>query len=623
MPAYKHTHFEPLKSDPHRHLIASFDTEGNGLPDGFVCGSVVCGSGNHLFYNRASMLEFLLSPALRNTWIFAHNLDYDLGVLTGGDMTPFNITFNGSSILWAEYYDEHKHKRLFLDSLNLFPGARVEDLGLDVGKMKLELHPFLKQWLIDGKPLEPLDRDDQWRVTSYCLRDAEIIFDAVSQLQEELMSLGGELHPTVSGCSMDLFRRKFMQASWPIVDENINRLARQAYYGARCEPYRLGRVSGVNGYDYSSLYPSIMSQAQFPHPGKIVQEIQPNQYHHLLKRDGIAQVSVFIPDHISPPLPVRVDRKLFFPSGQASGCWTLSELRNACDSGVEILSCDWILFSYQTFNPFVDFIESLYKLRVLHAQDSKLKERFFKLLMNSAYGRYGLNPDNTLTDLVPIRKQEDFETYRGGYFYLWRGYPYILYPRSQTGQPAYANALIASYISAGARIKMHGQITANLEGLCYTDTDSLWTSGEIASSSGLGQLRKTHSNLDLWVVAPKEYAVFSGEHLEAAYAKGIPSQYQMTYLKEGKAVFKQPNTIRDSVKRNLTPAEWAMRLKTSQQTWPKRAPILDRPVERSYFETRAWTVEELRQTLEHWQPESQAEGWYRALLEPGQAESGG
>lgn len=620
MPTFKRTHFEPLKSDPHRHLIAALDTEGNGLENGFVCGAVVCGSGNHIFYNRAAMLEFLLSPALRNHYIFAHNLDYDLGVLTGGDMTPFNITFNGSSILWAEYHDDHKHKRLFLDSLNLFPGASVDELGKDVGQWKLELHPFLKQWLIDGKPLAALDKDDQWRITSYCLRDAEIIFEAVGQLQDELNSLGGELKPTVSGCSMDLFRRKFMKSAWPIVDENINRLARQAYYGARCEPYRLGRVTGVNGYDYSSLYPSIMATAQFPHPGKIVQEIQPNQYRHLLKRDGVAQVSVRIPESVCPPLPIRVDKKLFFPSGTTKGVWTLSELRTACETGTEILSCDWILFSYQTFNPFTDFIESLYKLRVLHAQDSKLKERFFKKLMNSAYGRYGLNPDSGLTDLVPIRKQEDFETYRGGYFYLWRGYPYILYPRPQTGQPAYANALIASYISAGARIKMHGQITANIEGLCYTDTDSLWTSGEIASSSGLGQLRQTAANLDLWVVAPKEYAVFSGEHLEHAYAKGIPDQYKLTYIKEGQVSFKRPNTLKESVQRNLTPAEWAMRLKTTQQTWPKRAPLFDRPVERAYFETRPWQLEELRQTLEHWQAESHSEEWYRGLLTLGQPE---
>jgi len=594
----KNTYFFPLSSKPRRHTIATFDTEGNGSPNGFVCAAVCSDGGDYSFSTRSETLEFLISARLRNSWIVSHNLEYDLGVLTAGDLRRFRCLFVNSRILYAEYRDEHNHTWKFVDSTNLFPGASVKELGEMVGTPKLDLPPHVQAHLNAGRPLTDLDPPDRYLVTRYNLIDAQILREAVGVLQDELHALGGELKTTISGCSMDLFRRKFMRHPWSVVPPEINAMARQGYYGARVEPYAIGRVSGVNGYDVSSLYPSIMSTANYPHPGALSFETYPFNYSRLLDKEGVAMVLMDIPEIDPPPLPVRVNKHLFFPTGLNKGVWTTGEIRHAIANGATLLSCDWLCWSGLTFNPFEEFINTLYNMKVLSASDSPVKVQVYKALLNHSYGRFGINPEGGLQELVSIDEDTDLSTMQGGEFYLLNGWPYILNRLAQDEQPPYANAFFAAQITANARIKMHGLIKEYLNDLIYTDTDSLWSTDTISTSPGLGELRETHSALDLLVLAPKEYAVFSGEHLVEVRAKGIPHDHKLEYITNGQATFERPIKIQEALNTDQQFATWREVHKQRQDSWPKRSPVLGSKAQLGYFQTRPWSSAELKYFLQ-------------------------
>jgi hypothetical protein len=592
MPA-RAEYFKPLTRAPSPRKLAAFDCEGIGGRDGFVCGAVVSDSGRFSFTDRAAMLDYLTGPDLRGCWIYAHNLEYDLGVLTGGDLARFTCLFAGTRLLWAEARDEHGHKWRLLDSGNLFVGDTVADLGGMVGLAKLALRPDLEKYVRAGAPLFELARPDRVQILDYNLRDAEIVYQAVTLLQEELLSLGGALQATAAGVSMDLFRRKYMAFPWPAVHPALNDLGRMAFYGSRCEPYRLGRVEGVNGYDLSSAYPAAQAELDFPHPAHLVMDSSADGRASRLEREGVSFCHVLVPDVAAPPLPVHCGVHLFFPTGRMSGAWTHNELRHAVECGVTIDKIHWSLWSPISFSPFHDFLESLYARRVMHASSGDLRERVCKLLMNSSYGRFGLNPEEGLSVLQPLVPPVDWSRYEGADLRLVNGWPYALMPLASRGQPAYVNTLIAAYVTAGVRVKMHRYLEQYAGQLVYTDTDSLFLDGEMDTAPGLGKWHQTLKERDMLVVAPKEYAVFSGESLLDAHAKGVPDSEAAYYLLFGTAAFRSPMGIKEALYRDGVVSEWVKRVRERKGAWPKRPPVYPPQGETDYLETRPWAYSEI------------------------------
>jgi hypothetical protein len=607
-------YLRPLKRAAKPHPLAAFDVEGIGGAGGFVCGAVVSDLGRYQFSDPAELLAYLTSPELRGYWLFAHNAEYDLCVLTGGDLRAFSCLFVGTRFLWAETQDLHGHKWKIVDSGNIFAGDSIRDLGRMVDLPKLDLHPRLEQALRSGTQLSELPPADAAQVQAYNLRDADILYLALETLQEELLSLGGELHPTAAGISMDLFRRAYLKIPWPTPHPALNDLARSAYYGARTEPYRLGRVPGVNGYDVSSLYPAVQRDAQFPDPAFLVVESETDGRAQRLEREGVSYCSVSVADCEVPPLPVHCKEHLFFPTGKMTGAWTHLELRHALDHGATIEKIHWSLWSTRTFNPFTTFIDDLYRRKVMHAASGDLRARVFKLLLNSSHGRFGINPDTSLNVLQPIAPPVDWDRLPPGELKMIGDYPYLLAETGSGAQPVYTNVLIAATVTAAARVKMHGYLERYREILAYTDTDSLWCAGEVEMGEGLGEFRQTQKERDLWVVAPKEYAVFSGEALREAHVKGIPDAEAAYYLAFGKAAFRSPLSMHEAFRQGWGAATWVQRLRERRGAWPKRPPDEAIGFQDGWWPTRPWAFQEIDSLVRSGRPAPAA--WPQ---DPGQA----
>jgi hypothetical protein len=597
--------FKPLTRRPSARKIAAFDCEGVGGEYGFTCGAVVSEAGKFSFTDRAAMLDYLTSADLRGHWIYAHNLEYDMGVLTAGDLARFSCLFAGTRLLWAETRDAHGHKWRLLDSGNLFVGQSVADLGAMVGLAKQFLRPDLESYVRAGAPIWELCQADRVQILDYNLRDAEIVYQAVLTLQDELMSLGGQLQATAAGVSMDLFRRAYMDYPWPAVHPALNDLGRMAFYGARCEPYRLGHVEGVNGYDISSAYPAVQAELDFPHPSHLVMDSSADGRSARLEHEGVSFCDVRVPSMAVPPLPMHCGLHLFFPTGRMSGAWTHNELRHAVSAGVVIDKIHWSLWSPISFSPFHDFMESLYARRMLHASSGDARAAVCKLLMTSSYGRFGMNPAEGLSVLQPLVPPVDWQKFAGADLRLVQGWPYALVPLDDRPQPAYVNTLIAATVTAGVRVKMHSYLEKYARELVYTDTDSLFLDGRMDTSHGLGAWRQTMTERDMLVVAPKEYAVFSGESLLRAHAKGVPDSEAAYYLLFGRAAFRSPMGIKEAVYRDGIISEWVKRVRERKGAWPKRPPAYPQAHALDYLETRPWDYAEIATLVRSGRPQPQ------------------
>lgn len=114
---------------------------------------------------------------------------------------------------------------------------------------------------------------------------------------------------------------------------------------------------------------------------------------------GRVEAYVDCPSDINRPfLPYRNKNKtLVFPTGQFVGVYYSEELKFARSLGYNIIPLRGYLFEKKP-SPFSDFITSVYEKR----QEAKKKgddamAYVYKILMNSLYGRFGINPESTIT----------------------------------------------------------------------------------------------------------------------------------------------------------------------------------------------------------------------------------
>ena len=593
--------FKPLKSQPTEHSIMAFDIEGAGGPAGFVCGTIVSGYTYNFFVDRAEMWECLKEYARAGFWIFSHNLEYDLPILTDDELWRGDLIFTKGGILYAEYH--HRDKKIrFYDSANLFPRWSIASIGDMINLPKLKLPEKIMQKLAHGDHWTSFDLFEQKKVEKYCARDSEIVYRAIMTMQELTLNLGGELHATIAGIAMDVYRRKFLKWPWPAIGPETNRTARQAYYGGRTENFAYGRMYNAQMYDVTSLYPYVQSKLRFPHPRYLTVDVTPRPAGEWWNWEGVANVTVKIPDTFIPPLPYRHEDRLFFPTGIVESTWTIWELREALLRGVQLQEVHWVIGSKTTFNPFVDYVDQLFGLRNAYLDEHSPKANLVKLILNSLYGRFGIDTDQGLMRMMPILSDTDLEPLHGWVTREIGGYLVAVGQIDTMRYPPYANAFFAAQIASAARIQLLDALELQGERSAYCDTDSIITSGTMETSDQLGGWREETKNATVDLHGPKEYVLYEDLMPPKYVVKGIPHYEAEQYIHTGKANFYRAVSIREAINRNLEPADWARVFYTRRMNYPKRMilnPFAMREWE--FTSTRPWHYSELPHAVEQQQ----------------------
>jgi hypothetical protein len=231
---------------------------------------------------------------------------------------------------------------------------------------------------------------------------------------------------------------------------------------------------------------------------------------------GFVECEVDIPDTCYlPPLPYRDESsgKLLFPCGRFSGVWAWSELKLLLDPLVDgaILNVKRSVW-YEKKSLFFDFVKELYAYRdktsAVYEEGLALVS---KLMMNSLYGKFGMNEDRReILVLGPGESAPEGATFprlEDGEDDITSKVVYV----EKRVSPPYIIPQISAQITALARVRLwHFMADVLRQGgkLYYCDTDSLITNlSNLRCSSELGELKNEYpgETLTVELVGPKMY----------------------------------------------------------------------------------------------------------------------
>jgi hypothetical protein len=245
----------------------------------------------------------------------------------------------------------------------------------------------------------------------YCEQDTIVLYKILEKFHNEIYSMfkiDFSKYPTLPALSFGIYRANFMPKNTiaKILGSHHYSL-KKGYYGGITEAYKPYGKS-IKSYDVNSLYPSVMHDFEMP-VGKPIYFL--GDIHQDIKEKipfGFFRVKVEAPIKLlCPALPLKFKtsqgKRTIFPVGKWESWYFSEEIRNKLQYGYKFEILEGYLFNKK--NIFYDFIELLYKIKSSYNSDEP-KYIISKLLMNSLYGRFGLNPEERETVIASDEESE-------------------------------------------------------------------------------------------------------------------------------------------------------------------------------------------------------------------------
>jgi hypothetical protein len=489
--------------------------------------------------------------ARRRLTVWACNAEYDLINLFGGEcLGKLNtLQYVSSGLLRATNTQRHI---TFLDTLRHWPMS-VEQMGGYLGLAKLEAD-FLS--------------------VEYCRRDTEIVWHFVDAMLDRYRALGLVVKSTLPSMALQLFQKKFFRKPFTVLPSFLVEKYREGYYGGRVEVYRFGYVEGpIRHYDVNSLFPSVMVDGAFPRLEQYANTRNPDW-----NKEGMAELTITVPEMEYPPLPMRGAEDMVYPWGTMRGMWPYPEIRQALADGATIKRVHAAYEHERGPTPFRSYVEYCYqqRSRSQHEMDNVV----WKLFMNSLYGKFGQRAELDMIYDDQFMKIESEPS------------------------PA-ANVIWAAYVTCLARLRLLSYLRQTTA-CYYTDTDSLFTPDLLPVSKELGMLKLEGVYTGMEAKGNKMYAVdlapeevaklpakeqmrFHADRGDGSLtrykAKGVMkaevkdgklvSDAARDFIRTGRAVFRKPIRFRESRRVLLTPNLWVEMEKRREAVYTKRRLFAD------------------------------------------------
>lgn len=323
--------------------------------------------------------------------------------------------------------------------------------------------------------------------------------DLINYLRQDILILGGvmlkaqELNwskyhidiedvMTLSSLSMKIFRQNYLDDESFYIHlptRNQDTFIRRGYYGGHADVYK-PYGENLYYYDVNSLYPYIMKS--YPMPCGIPVCKNNLESVELDSLFGFIEAFVVCPINISRPFLPYKDKTgtLVFPTGKFVGVFYSEELKFARDLGYHIIPLRGYLFEKKA-SPFKGFVSHLYESRLESKKSGdEAMTYIYKILMNSLYGRFGMNPESTVTEICNQNKYEELmkkDSFQSAdkltdHYYIVN---YIINSSIADYYDWKASKMSAVHLSAAitacARIHMYPYISR--PDCYYTDTDSI------------------------------------------------------------------------------------------------------------------------------------------------------
>lgn len=295
---------------------------------------------------------------------------------------------------------------------------------------------------------------------------------------------------------------------------------RPFYYGGRVECFESGHLPGAwSCHDVNSMYPYVM--ANFDHPTGTGFAFTTARRPVLQgERPGFA----FVDCTSRGALPLRQDDgKLEFPHGRHTFSCTLHELRKAYQLGlvrIHRIESAWVASEFSRFGDFV----SVFSGEKIQAKrdGNRIGELFAKLILNSAYGKFGANPERYY-DYDFLLEDDVFPM--GWDVHEDLGWMCVIRKPSALREFSYYDVATAASITGAARSVLLEAI-ANSERPIYCDTDSIISEGLRDAKTGdeLGAWKLEATGDTAIILAKKLYALFKNGEIVKQASKGVRMQ---------------------------------------------------------------------------------------------------
>lgn len=193
-------------------------------------------------------------------------------------------------------------------------------------------------------------------------------------------------------------------------------------------------------------------------------------------------------------------------------------------------------------------MKDLYAKRLECKKRGEEIEFVIKLMMNSSYGKLGQD-NSKMTRCMHISKVKDISKVKSwvGKPDYENGWAVISDPKAT---PAFVHVIIASYVTAAARVHMH-KLMREADPI-YTDTDSIITQNEMHTSYDLGALKLEQTAAEALIIRPKVYMLKAQK--TSVKCKGFPKITEesfMSLIAGGSHSYRKLSRFKESIMREV------------------------------------------------------------------------
>lgn len=317
-----------------------------------------------------------------------------------------------------------------------------------------------------------------------------------------------------------------------ITDNDSITFLKESFKGGYCDVF-LPSGKNIRSYDVISQYPSVMHKR--PMPVKSMTRVIGDPHLFMENPFGFFRVNVTAPDLHIPILPHRVkvggSVRTIYPTGTWSGTYFSEEIKNAMKYGYKFEILEAILFESEVI--FESCMEQKFNIKKSYEKDSPM---YFisKLLMNSLYGRFGMDGSNEINVIVSQKESEEiFLKYKNVDCIVLPSKNVLVSYQDDTKKNNYnASIAISSAVTAYARIDMSEILVRYPYNIYAIDTDGVKMDVDLdpkyLSDTELGKMKHEYTAIKGIFIAPKVYGVLlknpdTNDITEIVKVKGLKS----------------------------------------------------------------------------------------------------
>lgn len=344
-------------------------------------------------------------------------------------------------------------------------------------------------------------------IKDYCKQDILVLYNAVIAWRD---MFGGKALTMASAAF------KSLTSTMELHDVKIERFSerddeqfRPFYFGGRVECFERGVITSETGfkvYDVNSMYPAAMRD--FMHPISRRYTV----------KSSITDRTDFAVIHGTSrgALPVRKDDGgVSFPHRTGRFFATGHEIRAGLELGLLTIKSVETAYEFNDRVNFADFVDHFYSLRLgAKSQGNEMLTLFFKLVLNSAYGKFAINPRKFRESMVlPYGEAPPVEVERPWRLAWDLNWTASIWERETPTDAKYIHVACAASITGAARSVLMRGLSAS-ERPVYCDTDSIICESLVAEfdDKKLGAWKYEGTGQTMAIGGKKLYALF-GEAL--------------------------------------------------------------------------------------------------------------